>query len=245
MVVCECMPFASLTSGMPFLLSIKIYPVNGAWPERKKDDFMTLSTGLRKALEERYKRIEFETMAIFNSNYTDHEYRLHVIRARAEQGYDAKSSFKELAESVEGPPFLRLVSKQYSYDAELTNTVTYFKDPARGYSANDTRNNLELQKLYEVRGLIGQLRWSQELSKLLYCQQVELTNTEFTEENGVVTLNVSSVNYRTTHYYHPAEDKIRICTEDFRKAFPLNASSSMLISCKILIFIFVLRQLSL
>ena len=96
---------------MPFLMSIKVQPTKGALLQQQDaDDFMTLSAAIRKALGKRYERINFETMAIFYNNITAHAYQLHVIRAREEQGYDAKSSFKELAEAVEGPPFLHLVS---------------------------------------------------------------------------------------------------------------------------------------
>ena len=225
MVLCECAPFASTASGMPYLLSVKVFLVKGAWLDKETGSIATLSAAIRKALGKQYKRIEFETIAIFYGKATDNNYQLHLIRAREEHGIDAKDSFKKLAEYVEGPSFLRLVSGRYSYDAELTNTVTFWKDPETGYRANDTKNSLELQKIYENKRLWSALRWSQELSKLLFCQQVELNNTEFTESNGVVTLNASSVDYKTTHYYHPAEDKIRICTEDFRKAFPVKASS--------------------
>ena len=234
MILCKCMPFTSTTSGMAFVLLVKVRPVKGAkLPREEKDELVALSSAVRMALSTRYKRIEFETFAIFYSNNTDHEYQLHVIRAREDQGYSAKDYFKELAECVEGPPFLRLVSKQYSYDVELTNTVVLWKDSKTGYKANDTKNNLELQNIYEDIGLQSILRWSQELSKLLYCQQVELNGTEFIEDNGAVTLNASSAGYQTTHYYHPEADKIRICTEDFRKAFPEKVSSGVALSCSV------------
>ena len=214
---------------MPFLMSIKVQPTKGALLQQQDgDDFLTLSAAIRKALGKRYERINFETMAIFYNNITAHAYQLHVIRAREEQGYDAKSSFKELAEAVEGPPFLRLVSGKYSYEAKLTNRITVWTNPLGEERANDTGNELELQGVYMDDGLKSSLRWSQELSKLLFCQQVELNGTEYLEKHGVVTINVSSVDFQTTHYYHTATDKIRICAEDFREAVPVTSSSCVL-----------------
>ena len=233
MVLCQCMPFASMTSGMPFLLSIIVQPTKRALLQQQDaDDVMTLSAAIRKALRKRYKQIQFETMAIFYNNVTAHAYQLHVIRAREEQGYDAKSSFKELAEAVERPPFLRLVSGNYSYEAKLTNRITVWTDTLGKERANDTGNDLVLQGVYINDGLGDSLRFSQELSKLLFCQQVELNGTEYSEKHGVVTLNVSSVDYQTTHYYHTATDKIRICTEDFREAFPVTSSSCVWLDYK-------------
>ena len=217
---------------MPFLLSIKVQPTKRALLQQQDaDDFMTLSAAIRKALGKRYKQIQFETMAIFYNNVTAHAYQLHIFRAREEQGYDAKSSFKELAEAVEGPPFLRLVSGNYSYEAKLTNRITVWTDPLGEKRANDTGNDLELQGVYMDDGLWLSLRMSQELSRLLYCQQVELNDTEYSEKQGVVTINVtSSVDYQTTHYYHTATDKIRICTADFREAFTVTSSSCVLLT---------------
>ena len=215
---------------MPFLLYIKVQPTKGALQQQQQqaDDFMTLSAAIRKALRKRYKRINFETMAIFYSNNTGHEYLLLILRAREDQGYDAQSSFKELAGSVEGPPFLRIVSGNYSYEAELTNSIIMWKDPLGVYRANDTKIDVTLQGVYMDNGLVSSLRWSQELSKLLFCRQVELNGTEYSESHGVVTINVSSIDYQTTHYYHTATDKIRICTEDFREAFPVKSLSCVL-----------------
>ena len=226
---------------MPFLLYIKVQPTKGVLQQQQQqaDDFMTLSAAIRKALRKRYKRINFETMAIFYSNNTDHEYLLLILRAREDQGYDAKSSFKELAEAVEGPPFLRLVSGNYSYEAELTNSIIMWKDPLGVYRANDTKLDFTLQGVYMDNGLVSSLRWSQELSKLLFCQQVELNGTEYSESRGVVTINVSSVDYQTTHYYHTAIDKIRICTEDFRETFPVKSSSCVLQAYTYMITVFL------
>ena len=227
-----------MTSGMPLLLPIKVQPTKGALQQQEDAvDFMTLSAAIREALGKRYKQIQFETIGIFYNNITAHAYQLHVIKAREEQGYDAKSSFKELADAVEGPPFLQLVSGNHGYEAKLTNRITVWTDPLGVERANDTGNDLELQGVYMDDGLKSSIRLSQELSKLLFCQQVELNGTQYSEKHGVVTLNVSAVDYQTTHYYHTATDKIRICTEDFREAFPVTSSSCALVPYTFTVFL--------
>ena len=226
MELCKCIPFTSTTSGMPYLLLIKLQALKRPMLGHQADDFLALSAAVRKALGTRYKRIVFETVAIFYSNFTENTYLLHVIRAREERRYDAKNSaFKELAQYLEGPPFLRLVSRKSKYDAKLTNSIIIWTDPVGVYRASDTKTDLELHEVFTDDELVITLRWSQELSKLLFCKQVELNDTEYSEKHGVVSINVSSIDYHTTHYFHTAINKIRICTEDFRKGFPMASSS--------------------
>ena len=221
---------------MPFLLSIKVRPIKESNLTHQADGFQTLSAALRNAMEKKYKRLHFDMMAIFDSNKTAHAYQLHVLRAREDPGRDAKNVFKELADKLEGAPFIRFESENYSFEAELSNSVLVWED-SLGYKAKDTSEDCELQEIYTDDGFSLSLLWSQELSKLLFCKQVELNGTEYSEKHGVVTINVSSVEYQTTNYYHTTTNTIRICTEDFRAALPMTSSAFLLLPYTYTIFL--------
>lgn len=99
-------------------------------------------------------------------------------------------------------------------------------------AAKNLFSNATLTSLYQIEftnTITDGLPYYQELSPVLFCKQVQLNESEFTEKDGIVTITFSSAVHKTVNFYHVTQNQIRICVEDFRKAFPSKASRHALL----------------
>ena len=101
---------------------------------------------------------------------------------------------------------------------ELTNVIELWKD-SRMLHASSIDDNTQLELICENNQVIkGLVRKVQELSPLLFCKQVQLDQSEFTETGAIVNVNTSSAQYQTVNYYHTTMNMVRLCADEFVNA---------------------------
>lgn len=221
---CDCVPFAFNVTGVPMILKLVLRETTGHRLATGIKVIKNLVVSLAKEITNNYKELQVDTVAVFMDQSSLSECFWCVATARTLQGLDTKTSFKKLADRLEGPPFLKLAFANNNFEISLTNNMSLWRAINDEVAAKDLFSNVTLKSLYQNAEVINDLKYGfrffQELSPILFCKQVQLNESQYTEKDGIVTVTVSPAEYDTVNFYPVTGNRIRICVEDFLKAFP-------------------------
>ena len=188
-----------------------------------------VGVALTNALQKKYRKINVKIMAVFASNISKgNNYQVYVAIARTLQGFDTKKTFKELTEHLEGPSFLKFTARRNNMLVKISNRIE-LREESDIFHAKYIDDNYELEQIYQddqVVNSLGPMKLFQELSPLLFCKQIQLEQSEFTETGAVVNVNISSAQYQTLNYYHPTLTTIRVCVNEFVNAQSVSSDTS-------------------
>ena len=188
-----------------------------------------VGVALTNALQKKYRKIKVKIMAVFASNISNgNNYQVYVAIARTLQGFDTKKTFKELAKHLGGPSFLKFTAIRNINLVKISNRIE-LREESDIFHAKYIDDNYELEQIYQddqVVNSLGPMRLFQELSPLLFCKQIQLDQSEFTETGAIVNVNTSSAQYRTVNYYHPTLTTIRVCVNEFVNAQSVSSDTS-------------------
>ena len=208
---------------MPVVLKLKVVSKQmGSFPT-DEEKIKPFHQALRKLLKSTVEQITAKIVAIFKPETDGEQYYLCVVVIRSRKGHDTKETVKPFMEYLDSTRHLEYKSDKIMFAAKLTNTVLFWSETDTNYRRvfrakvlgdhNDTLipiySNEEIQKT-----LVGKMNY-QLLSPLLYCMQVELSQIEYIEKEGLVFVNQSSTVTPTPDYYRVAQGNIRICVDHY------------------------------
>ena len=228
-VGCECRPYVYQFAGISIALKLEVKPVSGLDMPGSVTQCRKVGVALTNALQKKYRKIKVKIMAVFASNISNgNNYQVYVAIARTLQGFDTKKTFKELAKHLEGPSFLKFTAIRNNMLVKISNRIE-LREESDIFHAKAIDDNYELEQIYQddqVVNSLGPRRRFQELSPLLFCKQIQLEQSEYTETGAVVNVNTSSAQYQTVNYYHPTMTTIRVCVNEFVNAQSLSSDTS-------------------
>lgn len=183
-----------------------------------------MAFALAKEITNFCKGLQVAIVAAFMDQSRMDECLWFVAEASTVQGLDTKESVKKLADHLEGPSFLKLAFANNIYKISLTNKISLWKGLNDKIAAKDLLNNVTLMSVYQNTEILNDLndgfRFFQELSPILFCKQVQLSESQYTEKDDIVTITASPTEFETVNFYRVTGNHIRICVEDFLKTFP-------------------------
>lgn len=229
--MCGCVPFALNVTGISVALKLVVKEVRGKKIPTSAGSIKRMASALAKTLTEKCDGLRVDIAAVFMYQSSEDERLWCIARVYTIQGYDTKSSVRNLADHLEGPPFSQLTFANNVIEIRLSNNISFWRDINRDLAAKDLFNNATLKLLYQNEAMNDRtygLSLYQELSPLLFCKQVQLNESQFSERDGIVTLNVSSVVYDTVNFCHVTQSQIRICAAEFLKAFTASSTRQAL-----------------
>ena len=210
-------------SGMPAFLKVKILPETDGAVVSNSAVLRRLRNDVEAVLESKYDHISVKTMNTFihsqskDSNRPDTApFYVHYLLVKVLYGYDTKEILKDITKQLDGAPLCEVESSGMKFQLVATNRVELLNN---GKSARVVGESLILQQTYsmEYKWYIGMM----DVSKLLYCKQVQLTSEEFEDDGEKITLAVDpGLSVGLNYFYQPPTTEIRICLEDYLPAKP-------------------------
>ena len=225
-------PFKNL-AGMPVVLMVKVTtPQDGsdsliATPQDGPD---SLTSGqlrkLHKALKGSLGAIAVNTTAEIattfqQENATSLTY-LYIVVVYSDRGTDTKLAMRPFLRYLDTDEVLELNVGTLDFYAALTTKARLWVERNNGVGSFKAccleQKPNSLVPVFENRDTIdsGRINYGtyQSMSRLLYCQQVELDQTEhFITQSGIVNINTTDPMISVSDYYPVSASKVRVCAD--------------------------------
>ena len=220
---CKCHPMTVYMSGVPAFLKVKILPETDGAVVSKSAVLRRLRNDVETVLESKHDHISVETISTFIHSQSKDSNRpaiasfyFHFLLLKVHHDYDTKELLKDITNHLDGAPLCEVESSGMKFQLVATNRVKILNN---GQSARVIGESQDLQNTYTK--LYNWYHGMMEVSKLLYCKQVQLTSEEFEDDGEKITLEVDpSLSVGLNYFYQPPTTEIRICLEDYLPTKP-------------------------
>ena len=200
---------------MPVLVTIKVL---------SKSDTPLTDIKIRK-LQESTKRsilslVDFITISIGATFRLKNDY-LAIGVIRADPGNDTKLTIEPLIEYLDTDKRIEITVGQHTFSATLTTKIALWEEQnkttyARTYKARDMEKTTDtFELIYADDEIMSATMTYQPLSRLLYCKQLQLDDTEYFERSGLIIANASAPRFSTCDYYRITPKQIRVCADSY------------------------------
>ena len=206
-------------SGMPVILNLKITADPGSLYPSTDVRSSQFRKALRKAMQNSIGHVNVEVHASFRPRNSTNSYFLYATIIRSEYGYDTKETIKPLLAYLHADVFLKVRSNGNKYSVGLVSGILFNSTSSTNdqiMSALDPKSQIE----FDFEFSFGERSFTahelyQELSPLLFCKQVQLNESEFTEKDGEIIINVTSTILSVPDFYLTADMQARLCVDQY------------------------------
>ena len=211
---------------MPLLLKLKVFPEPGKYFPTTENQIRKLHKALQKTIQTTTEQITAEIIATFQQEKAITPYHLYVLIVRTKPGYDTKETIKPFLNYFENRKHFKVISSKTTFLVILTNTVLFWTEQITGmdgklvasFRAKEIEGDHPLTKTYTKQDIIKTVTGKghyQVFSPLLYCMQVQLEENEFSEKDGLITLNISTSSVSLLDYYRVSNSQARVCADQY------------------------------
>ena len=233
---CRCIqPFRNLT-GMPVVLMAKVTAREVGPDSLTSGQLRILQTALKGALETTAVNTNAEiATTLRQENVTGLTY-LCIVIARSDPGLDTKLAMRPFLHYLDTDDVLKLKVGKFDFAAALTTKARLWTDQdstSGSFKACclDQKPN-SLVQVYASKETInsGNMGFGiyQSMSRLLYCRQLELDQTEhFMMNSAIVKINVTEPMIAISDYYPVSPSRIRVCADMYAQKALGNGKKSV------------------
>ena len=220
---CGCIqPFHNLT-GMPVVLMAKVTSrQEGSDSPLTSGQLRKLHTSLKGALETTAANATVEiATTLKQENVTSLTY-LCIIIVQSDPGVDTKLAMKPFLKYLDTDNVMKLAVGKLAFAASLTTKARLWTEidgnsgSFKACCLGQTPNSLVqvfANKDTIISGNIGHGIY-QPMSRLLYCKQLELDQSEqFMTNTGIVNVNVTEPMIAISDYYPVSQSRVRVCVD--------------------------------
>ena len=195
-----------------------------------------LHTALVGAIKAIAEHSSAEVLATFREENVTGQNYLSILILRSDPGHDTKTTMLPLMKFIDTGNRVEVnIRKLGLFSAHLTSSVALWTevDPTSRqwkFVAQDMKmTHNSFQQIYDTPLTVEMWRGIyQTLSRLLYCTQVQLNGTEYSEKSGLVVVNVTRSTFSISDYYKipPAQTQVRICADEYLQAYKETGKTS-------------------
>ena len=201
---------------MPAHLKVKAIPSTGQKLKTSKAVLQKLRKDIESVVASEYEHFSVETVATYihenPMRQGEYDFYLHVLELRTLHGYDTRESLRAIVDNLD-KPLSDIVSSKMQLQIMPTNQVrvwNWTKSP----SIDDT--HVILPQWLETYSNTFRVLVIMEVSKLLYCRQVQLSEEEFEDDGETLVIKANpSLSIGSNYFYWPLSNEIRVCVEDY------------------------------
>ena len=158
---------------------------------------------------------------------------LVIIEAQSDPGYDTKLTLEPLIQYLDTDKHFEVKVGKLVFSATLTSKIALLEGwnettTAMTYGARDIEQPTDIYKLVYIDAMMvsTMLTTYQPLSRLLYCTQLQLNDTEYFKSSGAIITNASAPLFPIFDYYRITPTQIRVCVDSYLKALNENDKRS-------------------
>ena len=226
--VCECFPALQNYSGMPILMKVNL--------TSKLDTNVTFSVRqlkqLQTALAQKVKSIAKDSRADVMLTYRQENVRVHsylsILMVHSDPGHDTKTTMAPMMKYLDTDEELEVSASQVPFSVAMTTSIALWPEYTHAtkqwtFPVLDMKSpQITFSNIYENDKMINEILQGdyQDLSRLLYCKQVQLNNAEYFERSGLIIVNITSQQFAISDYYKilPTQEQVRVCADEYLKA---------------------------
>ena len=215
---------------MPVLLKVKITTRMDQTDLLTEAQLRKLHTALKKTIETTSEHSTSEILTTIQQENAKGQSYLCVVIVRSNPGHDTKLTMKPLLDYLDTGDELEVNVGKLIFSATLTSKVASWTEYNRTTLAWTTKaqdmempsstfvqiyDNDAIRSISPVRRGVYQV-----LSRLLYCTQLQLNDTEYFERSGLIIVNVTVPTFSISDYYKipPSQVQVRVCADDYLRA---------------------------
>ena len=238
---------------MPVAIMVKVTSRQNGPDSLTSGQLRKLHTALENVLE----AIAVNTTATIattlqQENTTSLTY-LCIAIAYSDLGTDTKLAMRPFLEYLDKDKFVELSDGKLELSASLTTNARLWTEWEVNWGTFracclDQRPN-QLVQVYADKDVVSSSQIGrgvyQPMSRLLYCKQVELDETEhYITDSGIVNINVTKPMIAISDYRPVSASRIRVCADVYVPKTPENGKGSMGVFCACLVEVMILSLLS-
>ena len=214
---------------MPIFIIVKVKSNTEESDSFTMDLLQKLHASLTGALETIAQTTTTEVATtLMQVNATTQTY-VCIVVALADPGHDTKQAMRPLLDYLDTDNVMALKVGNLGFTASLTTQAKIWVEQddngLRSFKACCLEQEpSDLVQLYVNKGAMGNINYDtgypayQRMSRLLYCHQVQLDQTEFTIMNtGIVMVNITEPMISISDYYPVSPSEIRVCVDTYVK----------------------------
>lgn len=247
----RCQQLIKTVAGVPILLKLKITADAGGVSPLSESQASQFRKTLKRALQNSIGHVTAWIIALFHQSNASKHYHVYLVLVRSEYGHDTKQTIKPLLEFLDGRKYLLVTWHKTKFTVNLIRKMLILTGDnftAQPVMAIDLEAQLELNLTYaHILEILEQMRANclsgngfcfifQELSPLLFCRQVELTEREFTESNGMLTITNTSLVLSVPDYFLSGPNQTRICVDQYLKSLKTSSGTTNIKGTRLAIF---------
>ncbi|MEW8548612.1 MAG: hypothetical protein AB2693_34355 [Candidatus Thiodiazotropha sp.] len=215
---CQCSELLEVVSGMPVLLKLKVSPEPGSLYPSTDVQAAQFRRALVKAVQKSIGNVTGQILASFRQPNETNSYQLYVAVVSTDHGIDTKQSLKHLLDYLDTKLLFQVTSSKNKYSVRLSSKILLLSDKrrtSRFESALDLTDQSKLTLDYSSDYNEFIFKIYQEFSPILFCKQVQLESSEFTETNGQIFVNTTSAVFPVYDICRIAEEQVRVCVDQY------------------------------
>ena len=224
-------------SGMPVLLAVNVTARLDQTKPLTDMSLRKLHNALTKSLQAVAEHTTAEIATTFQPDNATSGHYLCIVIVRPDTGHGTKIVMKPFTKYLDTDEALTVQVDKYVFTVDLTSKVVLWtgKDEAtraRVFHARDmVQSTKEFVRVYVsdviMESDIGRGIY-QSLSKLLYCIQLQLNETEYFDRSDLVIVNVTAPTFPIFDYFKTSSSQVRVCADAYlRKSNGNEETSSM------------------
>ena len=201
---------------MGVLLKIKVISRSDTTQHLTDTQVRMLQTSIKRKI---LSIVDYITVSIGATFQQENNY-LVIVVIKSDPGHDTKLTVEPLIKYLDTDKRLEVNVGKRALSATLTSKIALSKQNeatnALIYTARDMEQPMSrFELLYADDAIMKALGGYQPLSKLLYCKQLQLNDTEYFRRSGPVVTNTSAPLFPIFDYYMITPTQIRVCVDSY------------------------------
>ena len=216
---CRCVQLIKPISGMPILLTIKVIPRDGNLTPLDDKQISKVRTSLRKRMRDISENISIDFLTMYGIKTDLQEYFLFLAVVRSFPDNDTKDTMKPFLEYLDKKRF-EIAYNRNSYYGKLTSRVRLWEqNNGTGWhqKLQDLESKIRVQKeIFSTLGTGAAYGQSfQTFSPLLYCNQIQLNDTDFEVRDDGLIVVANSRKIELPYFRLVPPSLVRICADRY------------------------------
>ena len=185
-----------------------------------------MNNKVEKTLQTPFDNIKAETFLtyILITGKMRYRYFLYLMIVRSAPDHGTKETMLPMVQYLDSSKRLTFRSEKTKYLVKFTTRISIRHDVSKkSYEQRIKVKDMDsaLKDFELVYWNIGFMKtylghgYYQILSTLMYCKQVELVPSEFTEREGIILVNHTDYVYSASDFFRVSPTRVRICIENY------------------------------
>ena len=212
-------------TGLPVALMVKVKPISEQSNALTSRQLRKLRVALEESLEATAMNTIVEVAVTLKQENVTRQTYLCMAIAQSEPGFDTRLAMRPFLKYLDTGNKLDLKVGKLHFSVTLTIKAKIWVEPSQNYTPFIYKGywlgskTKELVQIYATfAASTTQVFKCQNMSRLLYCKQVELNNAEYFMNNSIVMINVTDPMISISDYYASSPSRIRVCADTYVEA---------------------------